>query len=118
MSQNKDKTISPSPNKRISRELKTIEVMIEMYCHHHHHPKDGICEHCNQLYKYSERKTIRCKFGTSKPACSSCPVHCYKPEKREEIRKIMKYSGPRMIYKHPYFAMVHVLDKYILNRNS
>ena len=40
--------------------------------------------------------------------CSYCKIHCYKPEYRAEMKKVMKYSGPRMLLPHPIFAMSHV----------
>lgn len=37
-------------------------------------------------------------------------VHCYKPEMREKIREVMRFSGPRMIFHHPYLAIKHVIE--------
>ena len=28
-----------------------------------------------------------------KTFCANCKVHCYKPEMREQIRKVMRFSG-------------------------
>ena len=41
--------------------------------------------------------------------CRNCKVHCYKPEMREKIREVMRYSGPRMIFHHPAAAIRHVI---------
>jgi hypothetical protein len=30
---------------------------------------------------------------------------------REEVRKIMRYSGLRMVYKHPIAALRHMIDR-------
>ena len=30
---------------------------------------------------------------------------------REKIRMVMRYSGPRMIYKHPIAAIWHMIDR-------
>jgi hypothetical protein len=30
---------------------------------------------------------------------------------RENIRVVMRYSGPRMIYKHPIAAVWHMIDR-------
>jgi hypothetical protein len=38
-------------------------------------------------------------------------VHCYKRRQREQARTIMRYSGPRMMRRHPWLALMHVLDK-------
>ena len=42
--------------------------------------------------------------------CSNCKVHCYKPEMREKIREVMRFSGPRMILYHPIMAIRHVIE--------
>jgi hypothetical protein len=38
-------------------------------------------------------------------------VHCYKPAMREQIRVVMRYSGPRMAQRHPLLAAAHLLDR-------
>jgi len=30
---------------------------------------------------------------------------------REKVREVMRYSGPRMILRHPWLALMHVVDK-------
>jgi hypothetical protein len=30
---------------------------------------------------------------------------------REQVKTVMRYSGPRMSYRHPYLAMRHLLDR-------
>ena len=49
-------------------------------------------------------------FHEGKTTCANCPAHCYKPEMREKIRKVMRYAGPRMIYRHPILALLHIID--------
>ena len=39
-----------------------------------------------------------------------CPTHCYKPEMRERVRAVMRYSGPRMLREHPVLAIAHLAD--------
>lgn len=97
---------------RRKRELKTIKIMIHLYCRHHHDKKNGtICEECAILLTYATRRLERCIFGDAKPACSLCVVHCYKREMRERIKDVMRWSGPRMMVWHPWLAMYHILDK-------
>lgn len=98
-------------NKRIEREKRTVSLMIGMFCKKHHTADNGFCEVCLALFDYAEARTNNCKFGSNKPICAKCPVHCYKPDKREEIKKVMRFAGPRMIYTHPYLAMMHIFDK-------
>ena len=37
-------------------------------------------------------------------------MHCYKPQMREKIRDVMRFSGPRMIFHHPIAAVRHVIE--------
>lgn len=97
--------------KRIDREAKTIKSMIKLYCHAHHHPKERICAKCDALAQYALSRLQRCPFEGDKPVCSKCAIHCYQTEKRQIIRSVMRYSGPRMLRKHPYLAMMHMIDR-------
>lgn len=85
--------------------------MIRIYCAGVHQSGKEMCGDCMQLIKYAEQRTGKCRFGNDKPVCVNCPVHCYKPEMREKIREVMRFSGPRMIYHHPYLAWMHIVDK-------
>ncbi len=40
-----------------------------------------------------------------KTFCANCKVHCYKPQMREQIRQVMRFSGPRMLLYHPVLAI-------------
>lgn len=97
-------------NRRIEREKKTVNAMIALYCKVHHEPSDKLCPECQELVLYSNARLDRCRFGEEKPVCSKCPVHCYKPDRREEIRRVMRWSGPRMIYHRPLMAIRHLVD--------
>ncbi len=96
-------------NSRIERENKTVKTMIAMYCRGNHHGK-VLCSECNELAEYTAKRLYKCPFGEGKTTCAKCPVHCYKPEMRQKIRTVMKYSGPRMIYRHPISAVYHIID--------
>ena len=90
------------------RELKTIEVMIDMYCaaHHAHPPR---CAQCAELFDYAKRRLQRCVFGDAKPNCTKCVVHCYNDDMRERIRVVMRWAGPRMLLRHPILGVRHLL---------
>lgn len=96
---------------RIDREKITVQKMIRLNCEKNHESHDGLCESCESLTSYSIQRLNTCQFGAKKPACSKCPVHCYSKNRRKEIKEVMRFSGPRMIYKHPYLAIFHVIDK-------
>ncbi|MCD4729989.1 MAG: nitrous oxide-stimulated promoter family protein [Bacteroidales bacterium] len=97
--------------RRIEREKRTVSKMIGMYCKKYHGMNGKLCDACRELNDYAFKRIDYCQFGENKPACSICPVHCYKLERRERIREVMRYAGPRMIYRHPYLAVMHIIDK-------
>ena len=97
--------------RRIEREKRTVSIMIGMYCKKHHGMDGKLCDACWELNDYALKRIDSCQFGENKPACSICPVHCYKTEKREQIREVMRFAGPRMIYIHAYLAIMHLIDK-------
>ena len=43
-------------------------------------------------------------FGDDKPTCANCKVHCYSEAMRERVRDVMRYAGPRMLWRHPVLA--------------
>lgn len=95
---------------RMLRENKTIEYMMQIYCSAHHGTNNGLCPHCTGLLKYASFRLGKCPYQEKKPTCAKCPVHCYKPGMREEIKVVMRFSGPRMLFKHPVLAVLHLLD--------
>lgn len=97
--------------RRLRREKKTLAVMVRLYCSNHHHTAAGLCGPCRALLAYAQERVDRCVFALNKPACTNCPVHCYEPQMREAIRKVMRYSGPRMLTRHPVLALGHLIDE-------
>lgn len=96
---------------RIEREKATVRIMIKFYCQKHHKTAQPLCPDCLNLLAYSHQRLDHCPFGENKTVCGSCPIHCYRKEEREKIQRVMRYSGPRMIFYHPLMAVQHVLDK-------
>lgn len=103
---NRDRPTTP----RLLRELETIEAMTRIYCADHHgapHP----CADCQALMTYASKRLAVCTYGEDKPVCAKCQIHCYGKAMREKVRVVMRYSGPRMILRHPWLALMHVVDK-------
>ena len=99
------------PPRRLVREEHTIEAMLAMYCHDHHRVARGdFCPECAELMEYARLRLDRCRYGSGKPTCASCPTHCYRPAMRERVREVMRYSGPRMLRRHPVLAVAHLVD--------
>jgi hypothetical protein len=97
---------------RISREKKTVKIMIEMYCCANHFKTAGLCADCTLLYDYASGRIDKCPFHEKKPVCGKCPIHCFNADKREEMRSVMRYSGPRILMSHPVQGMMHILDRF------
>jgi hypothetical protein len=96
-------------SRRIDRENATVAAMIRMYCRDTHGSKE-LCLECSSLLDYARMRLEKCLFGEGKTTCTICPVHCYKPDMRERIRVVMRYAGPRMMYRHPLMAILHLID--------
>ena len=95
---------------RIRRELKTVRVMIEIYCRGQHRAGDELCRDCQELWDYARTRVERCPFGSDKPTCANCTVHCFRREMRDRIRDVMRYAGPKMPTRHPVLSIFHVID--------
>jgi hypothetical protein len=94
---------------RLDRERRTIAAMVRLYCRDHHHGAE-LCDACADLDAYASKRLDLCPYGPEKPTCVHCPVHCYQPRMRESIREVMRYAGPRMLARHPFLAVGHLLD--------
>jgi hypothetical protein len=81
--------------------------MVGMYCGDHH---DSTCADCAELLAYARERLLRCPYGDGKPTCANCPTHCYRTDRREQVRAVMRYSGPRMLTRHPLLAAAHLID--------
>lgn len=101
-------TTARRANQRLAREWTTIETMIHIYCRDHH--EGGLCPECKGLLDYASVRLDRCRFGAEKPTCAKCPVHCYQRNRREQVRAVMRYAGPRMLWEHPILTVRHWLD--------
>jgi predicted amidophosphoribosyltransferase len=97
----------------LAKEKETILAKVRIYCSgNHRQGGKGLCDDCRQLLDYAFARLDRCKFGVEKPVCSKCTVHCYKPEMREKIRTVMRYSGPRMALRHPVMEIGHLVSSF------
>ena len=96
---------------RLDREMETMRHMVGLYCRAHHAAGGNQpCPNCAGFLQYAARRLEKCPYGNAKPTCTNCPIHCYKREPREFARQVMRYSGPRMMLRHPYLALMHLLD--------
>jgi len=116
----------PAASGAIRRDAEVLAEFISLYCDGHHRERvrtpftaggavgrycgtsaGELCDECGGLLKYAVSMRIICPHDP-KPACKKCPSHCYKPEYREKIRMVMKYSGMQCIKK----GNISLLKKY------
>jgi len=97
---------------RLVREQCTMQAMLQIYCRDKHGlPDQALCADCHHLLNYATQRLQHCPFGADKPACNRCQVHCYSASLRERVKAVMRYAGPRMLWRHPWLSLCHLLDK-------
>jgi hypothetical protein len=92
---------------KIEKEKKISFLMIDLYYKKH---KDKSVDEKEELKKYVELRLNKCPFKENKTFCSNCKIHCYKKDMQEKIRRVMRYSGPRMLLYHPILAIKHLIE--------
>ncbi len=97
-------------SRRLVREWKTVAAMVRCYCRDHHASAADFCPECAGLLEYATVRLDRCRFGAEKPTCANCPVHCYQRDRRDQMKIVMRYAGPRMFWQHPILSLRHWLD--------
>jgi hypothetical protein len=101
----------PKPeHPRITREKKTINAMVHIYCKNHHGTHGELCPECTEFRDYAYMRLEKCPFQERKSTCGRCLIHCYCPDMKEKVKQVMRYSGPRMLVHHPGLALHHAWD--------
>ena len=90
------------------KEKELVSLMIKIYCRNKH-GNAYLCRECAELDEYARKRSDKCPFMENKTFCSNCRVHCYRSDMREKIRKVMRFSGPRMIFYHPVTVIRHLV---------
>ncbi|MFI3303935.1 MAG: nitrous oxide-stimulated promoter family protein [Rikenellaceae bacterium] len=91
----------------IKREKQIVTQMVELHCRAKHN-QPTLCSDCKMLVDYANRQLDRCRYGENKPVCNRCTTHCYKPQMRNKITEVMRYSGRRMILHSPVGTLWHL----------
>jgi len=104
----------PNPtHKRMVREKKTINHMVKIYCKGHNHTQNGeLCPECQEFKDYAYLRLDKCPFQEKKSTCGKCTIHCYRPDMKQKVREVMRYSGPRLLIYHPGLALHHTWDAF------
>lgn len=111
------------PGKKENRDIRTLARFIALYCRKHHagrSPFEGfrkldldppldaveLCPECAKLLKYGLTMRLRCPLDP-KPMCKECLNPCYRPEYRDKIREVMKFSGMHLIKRGRIDLLFH-----------
>lgn len=92
----------------IAHEKRMVLLMICIYSRHH---LDQRFPHraMRELAWYCFQRLDRCRYGEQKGPCKRCKTHCYRPDRRAQIRQVMRWSGPRVFFLAPREAIRHAL---------
>ena len=93
---------------RIEKEKRIMEFMVRLYCSKKE-KNNELCDSFKELIEYSKKRLDNCPYGNKKPSCKRCHKHCYIKEYRENIREVMRYSGPRIILYKPLEFIRHLV---------
>jgi hypothetical protein len=111
---------------RIASDVRVSGDFVRLYCKGNHEDRDReplasagvevgcyrrvpvLCGECAELQEYAEKRRAFCPFDP-KPYCSECETHCYKPDRREHMREVMRYAGPRSFGTHPIEGVKHAM---------
>jgi len=108
------------------KDLDVLALFTSVYCRAHHHGarvplqvtdpglralslhKAPVCPACAEFLAYAFERRLRCPLE-EKPACKHCPVHCYKPDHRDKVREIMRFSGKHLLRRGRLDLLWHYL---------
>jgi hypothetical protein len=95
--------------RNLQLDSRTVAAMVQIYCRAKHGTSRGaLCDACDALLCYADTRLSRCPFGEEKTTCRECPVHCYRAAERTAMKDVMRFAGPRMIWRHPLLAIRHL----------
>lgn len=95
--------------RKIAKEKRILTLMIKIYCRKKHRSQD-LCDECRILLSYAVNRLDHCRYGENKGFCNQCSSHCYNKANQAKIRKVMGFSGPRLIFYHPIMIIRHLLS--------
>ena len=107
---------STTLSKKERKDLRVLVSFTSVYCRHHHvAPMSGVdvgstscdplvagkhqvCDECREFLAYAVARRMDCPLDP-KPVCKHCPVHCYKPDYRQQVKEVMRFSGKHLLLR-------------------
>lgn len=94
--------------KRIDKEKEIVALMINLYCNKKH-KNINLCVDCQELLEYAHKRLASCNYKNEKISCRKCPTHCYNMKMKESIKRVMRFSGPKILFYKPYEYIRHII---------
>lgn len=121
----RDPSVQPLGIKIMKAEKKleksTIEKIAGIYCSNKHGVTGVLCYDCSKLLADTIHLVNKCPYSP-KPACGACKTNCFSVEHKRKMNQVMKYSGARMLFRHPILTINHLwklgLPKNLLLRSA
>ncbi|NTW29359.1 MAG: nitrous oxide-stimulated promoter family protein [Coriobacteriia bacterium] len=121
----------------VARDAATVAGLMRIWCDAHHAERSRdtvrtptallgvygrrtpvLCSECQAHLAYAEQRLVHCPKDP-KPFCSHCDIHCYSATEREWQRAMMRYAGPRSIFRgHALEAIRHMFEGWIAGRHT
>ena len=101
----------PLPPARIMREKRTVAAMVDIYCRAPH-GSSGPVRQVRQAPGLRLLPARSLSVRREKTPCARCQVQCYGATMRTHIKEVMRYAGPRMLFRHPILALLHQWDNF------
>lgn len=95
---------------KIYKEVEVVDLMIDIYYKKQIKLDKNKKVEKEDLKNYCHFRLSKCPFKDNKPFCSNCKIHCYDKIHQDLIKKVMRYSGPRMLIYHPLLAFRHLIE--------
>ena len=92
---------------KLDNEKRLLRAMIDLYCRKNHNSKNELCSDCKELKEYSFYRLSKCPFGSDKKSCVNCKIKCYDEKHKDRIKEVMKFSGWRILFRHPILTIKH-----------
>ena len=65
---------------------------------------------CTGLFAYAMERLERCPYPGTETHLCQLPDPLLSKKKREQVRLMMRYAGPKMLLRHPILAVRHLID--------
>ncbi len=114
---------------RVVRDTQTLADLVEIWCAGQHGDRERrplvsptvdlgvyrrpplLCEDCAAHMLYGEHRRALCPKDP-KPFCAHCDIHCFRRDEAAWQRQVMRYSGPRSMWRgHFLDGLRHLFDE-------